>query len=86
MLYAIVPTLLRYAINTPCCSAFWHSHPYVFVHFLEMFFITCSSSDRDKNNGDNSSGDALLESDRLQSRHVHCACLCVCAWSSDRCV
>ncbi len=36
MLYAIVLALLRYA---PCFSAFWHSHPYIFMLFLEMFFI-----------------------------------------------
>ncbi len=45
MLYAIVPALLRYVIHTPCFSAFWHSHPYIFMHFLEMFFYSCCTSD-----------------------------------------
>ncbi len=51
MLYAIVPALLRYAIHTPCFSAFWYSHPYIFMHFLEMFFILTRTST--KANGHN---------------------------------
>ena len=28
-----------YAIPTPCFSAFWYFHPYIFLHFLKMFFL-----------------------------------------------
>ncbi len=41
MLYALVPALLRYAINTPCAFGIPipTSRPYIFVHFLEMFLV-----------------------------------------------
>ncbi len=39
MLYAINPALVSIAPSTPCLNAFWHSHPYISVHFFEMFYI-----------------------------------------------
>ncbi len=33
--------LLHTAVPTPCLNAFWHSDPYIFLHFLGNVFLPC---------------------------------------------
>ncbi len=31
--------LLHTAMPTPCLNAFWHSNPYIFLHFVRKMFF-----------------------------------------------
>ncbi len=33
--------LLHIAMPTPCLNTFWHSDPYIFLHFSQNVFLSC---------------------------------------------
>ncbi len=40
--------LLHTAMPTPCLNTFWHSDPYIFLHFLGYVFLSCIFIIRDE--------------------------------------
>ncbi len=41
VLYAIIPAFIAYCCAyTPCLNAFWHSDPYIFLHFVGNVFLS----------------------------------------------